>query len=113
MVSLSNHQTKGELPTVRWARHLAKYTENPMDDIHPILRYLAGTAVATFTGLAYWFALENMRGYKNKFVFALTASILLSPLGAWFISLFMRLYSLRNRNNSSKTPPRNFNTDET
>jgi hypothetical protein len=55
-----------------------------------VLMYFALTAVATAAGLCYWMAVEAMhrKGFKVFWVFIL--SILITPFGAWIVSLALK-----------------------
>lgn len=55
-----------------------------------VLMYLLLTASATGAGLCFWMAVENMqrKGFKIFWVFIL--SILITPFGAWIVSLVVK-----------------------
>ncbi len=65
-----------------------------MTQFHPALQYFLYTSAATISGLFYWFAAENLRETRYRFVYALSLSILFSPLGAWIVSTIMRAMQL-------------------
>ncbi len=65
-----------------------------MAQTHPILFYFATTAGATLSGILFSLAVENWKDSKYKYLFAFIASMLLTPLGAWVVSTFIRINSL-------------------
>jgi hypothetical protein len=69
-----------------------------MEGLHPVLRYLTFTSISTLSGLFYWFAAENLREHKHRFVLALGFSLVISPLGAWFVSVLLRAGHLLGNN---------------
>jgi len=55
-----------------------------------VLMYFALTVGCTAAGLCYWMAVETMqrKGFKVYWVFIL--SILITPFGAWIVSLALK-----------------------
>jgi hypothetical protein len=55
-----------------------------------VLMYFILTASATATGLCYWMAVQNMhrKGFKVFWVFIV--SLLITPFGAWIVSLVLK-----------------------
>jgi len=62
-----------------------------MEHVHPFLQYLATTSLATVTGVLFWITLENLEGHKYRYILAITSFLLLSPLGGWVVSWFIRM----------------------
>ncbi|MGD0036415.1 MAG: hypothetical protein ABSC53_03880 [Bacteroidota bacterium] len=69
-----------------------------MENLHPILRYLAMTSGLALTGIMFSLAAENWKESKYKYVYVVIASIVLTPLGAWVISTIIRIKSLQSKN---------------
>ena len=69
-----------------------------MENLHPILRYLAKTSGLALTGIMFSLAVENWKESKYKYVYAVVATILLTPIGAWAISTIIRIKSLQSKN---------------
>jgi NhaP-type Na+/H+ or K+/H+ antiporter len=65
-----------------------------MDGLNPLLKYFLATSAATAMGLLYWMAVANLEKYKMKFVLALLLSLLLTPAGAWIVSLILKARQL-------------------
>ncbi len=66
-----------------------------MEHLSPLLLYFLITSGATVNGLFYWMAVENLGKIKLKFVFTLFLSLLLTPFGAWVISLIFKTRHLK------------------
>ena len=62
-----------------------------MVQIPSALQYIFMTTSATILGVLFMIAVENMAGYRYRYVLAVTSSLLLSPIGAWVVSLFVKL----------------------
>ena len=72
-----------------------------MEQIHPFLRYLAMTSGLALTGIMFSLAVENWKESKYKYVYAVAATILLTPIGAWFISTIIRIKSLQSKDSAT------------
>ncbi|MDR3666607.1 MAG: hypothetical protein P4L35_07185 [Ignavibacteriaceae bacterium] len=69
-----------------------------MEHINPFLIYFSFTTSATISGVLYWMAIDNMQKVKYKFVLALFLSLLLTPFGAWVVSIALKALQLRKEN---------------
>mgnify|MGYP001559358393 CR=1 FL=1 len=72
-----------------------------MDQIHPALLYLMATSLATAAGVLFWITVENMAGYKYRYVLAVSSFVLLSPIGAWVVSWIVRVSMLSGKQGST------------
>jgi hypothetical protein len=59
------------------------------------------TSGATLSGILFSLAVENWRESKFRYLYAFVASLLLTPLGAWVVSTFIRINSLRSDRTTS------------
>jgi hypothetical protein len=66
-----------------------------MDQIPAPLYYLLMTSSATVVGVLFMITVENMAGYKYRYVLAVASFLLLSPIGAWVVSWFVKMGMLR------------------
>jgi hypothetical protein len=63
-----------------------------------LLQYFGMTLGTTVSAIMFSLAVENWKDTKYKYAYAVVASILLTPLGAWIISTFVRFKELRSQN---------------
>ena len=59
-----------------------------------VLQYFGMTMGVTFSAILFSLAVENWRESKYKYVYAVIASVLLTPMGAWVISTIIKINSL-------------------
>lgn len=69
-----------------------------MDSFPAAAQYFMGTISATVSGIVYWLAIENLQPIREprkfeKLWLAALLSVLISPLGAWIVSGFLRMRS--------------------
>ena len=68
-----------------------------MGSIPSVLAYFAANAIATLAGMLYWMAVENFQRLEakqkthHKLALVLVLSLLISPMGAWVVSIVVRL----------------------
>jgi hypothetical protein len=62
-----------------------------MEQLPPALNYFLVTSGATVAGVLFMISVENMAGYKYRYVLAVASFLFLSPFGAWFLSLFVKM----------------------
>ena len=62
-----------------------------MDMNSPMFQYLWKNLGLAFAAILFSLAVENWKNSQYKYIVAVFASILLTPLGAWILSLFWRL----------------------
>jgi hypothetical protein len=62
-----------------------------METIPAVLKYLLIGSTSTVCGILYWMAMENMRYHRFRTFYIFTLSFLLTPVGAWVISVILRL----------------------
>jgi hypothetical protein len=55
-----------------------------------VLMYFALTASATAAGLCYWMAVQNMHRKRFKLFWVFIVSFLITPFGAWIVSLAVK-----------------------
>ena len=68
-----------------------------MESFPEYVKYIFICAGATGSGIVYWMAMENMKEIKYKTLYVFLSSLLLTPLGAWFISIFIRANQLSTK----------------
>ena len=68
-----------------------------MEALPVYVKYFFICAGATSCGIVYWMAIENMKDIKYKMLYVFLSSLLLTPLGAWFISIFIRAGQLSTK----------------
>ncbi|MFA6541291.1 MAG: hypothetical protein WCT99_06780 [Bacteroidota bacterium] len=73
-----------------------------MESILEALKYLLISAGATGCGILYWMAMENMKYKKYTSFHVFVLSLLLTPLGAWIVSTFLRAGELSAASNREK-----------
>ena len=49
-------------------------------------------ASSTVLGLMFWMALKNFESLTHKVTYVIILSLLFTPAGAWFFSLFFKLH---------------------
>jgi hypothetical protein len=62
-----------------------------MEQVPPALQFFFMTSAATVAGVLFMISVENMSGYKYRYVLAVVSCLLLSPIGAWVISWFVKV----------------------
>jgi len=62
---------------------------------HSILLYLMASSGATFSGILFSLAVEKLERFKIQICVCIYSVITLTPFGAWVISTFVKLKSLR------------------
>lgn len=68
-----------------------------MESLLDLLKYFGLNAGATFAGILYWMAIENMQPVElkqkehQKLSVVLVLSLLFTPIGAWVISTIIRI----------------------
>jgi len=63
--------------------------------MHPAIQFFMLTILATMSGVLYWMAVDNLDHLKSKFVLSAALSIILTPFGAWAVSVFIKAMHLR------------------
>ena len=66
-----------------------------MEQINPFLMYFTIACGTTVCGVLYWMIVENLAKVKYKFVLSFILSVILTPVGAWIISLVLKAWQLR------------------
>jgi hypothetical protein len=71
-----------------------------MESMNPLLKYFAANGLATFCGIIYWMTIENFQQRKigeekqKYFALVMILSLLLTPIGAWVVSMLSKLRRL-------------------
>ncbi len=65
--------------------------------MHPAFQFFLLTIVATMSGILYWMTVDNLNHLKSRFVLSASLSIILTPFGAWAISVLIKAMHLRQR----------------
>ena len=73
-----------------------------METIHPSLQFFTVTVLLTIAGILYWMTIENLNHLKSRFVLSVALSIILTAVGAWAVSVFIKAMSLKA--NQMSTP---------
>jgi len=68
-----------------------------METMHPAFQFFTMTILATIGGILYWMATDNLNHLKSKFVLASALSVILTPFGAWAVSVFIKAMHLREK----------------
>jgi len=68
-----------------------------METMHPAFQFFTMTILATLGGILYWMAIDNLNHLKSKFVLASALSVILTPFGAWAVSVFIKALHLREK----------------
>ena len=71
-----------------------------MRSLSPFLLYFLYTAGATASGIFYSMALDNMKHHEQRSIHVFVLSLMLTPLGAWFISTITRIKERTTHNHT-------------
>ena len=58
--------------------------------MNPVFQFFTVTILATISGILYWMSVNNLDHLKSKFVLSASLSVLLTPFGAWAVSVFIK-----------------------
>jgi hypothetical protein len=73
------------------------HKEGYMETIPTVFNYLLIGSTATVCGILYWMAMENMREQRFRTFYIFTLSFLLPPVGAWVVSVILRLNAFTSK----------------
>ena len=59
--------------------------------MNEILLIFLALCSSTALGLMFWMALKNFESLSNKLTYVILLSLFLTPVGAWFVSLFYKM----------------------
>ena len=68
-----------------------------METMHPAFQFFTITILATIGGILYWMAVDNLNHLKSKFVLSSALSVVLTPFGAWAVSVIIKAMHLREK----------------
>jgi hypothetical protein len=74
-----------------------------METIQPAFQFFTITILATIGGILYWMAVDNLNYLKSRFVLSSALSVVLTPFGAWAVSVFIKAMHLRELHQVSKS----------
>ena len=63
--------------------------------MNPVFQFFTVTVLATISGILYWMSVNNLDHLKSKFVLSACLSVILTPFGAWAISVFVKAMHLK------------------
>ena len=66
-----------------------------MENIQTLLSFLAVTIGVTLSGIFFSLATENWKEAKYNYLYLVITSVLLTPIGAWLISLYIKFNPAR------------------
>ena len=62
-----------------------------MDTFTIFLMILIVLLSSTASGLMFWMALKNFESFNHNLTYVIILSMLFTPAGAWFLSLFYKM----------------------
>ena len=64
--------------------------------MHPAFQFFMATILSTISGILYWMAVDNLNHLKSRFVLSAGLSVIVTPFGAWVVSVFIKTMHLKN-----------------